>query len=658
MSEIKEQDRKKDQEGQAAIKRLSKPIKVRILLAQIFTILSALLSFVPYLALVWLGDIFLSAQTTGEQISAVQVHKVVNLLVMAFLSKLFFHALSLIITHFADMKLRFIIRQRIVERLSHVPLAWFSQTDSGKIRNAVQDDTKTVHTVVAHAPVDMLNGVLAPLVLLVFMFVINWRLALISIVTIPLYFLLQGISMKDMGPKTAEMNRHLGEVSSTMIELVAGIKVVKAFSKTGKAHQNYASAAEAFSKSYWDWCAPLIGLCSIAGELISAPLLLFVNFTGGALVMGAGLASLPQVLACTLIAIVLPVAISSVANITWSYQMAGAAAIRLCDIMDTPVIPETKSPQKPNGLVLQVKDVTYSYGDTQALKGVNLTLNPNTITALIGPSGSGKSTLATLIARFDDPQNGSISLGGVDLRDISSQTLYDKIAFVLQDPMLINASIQRNISLARQDASIEEIRKAAKIAQIDDLIMSLPKGYDSVLGTDCSLSGGESQRVSIARAVLADAPILIMDEATAFADPDSELEIQKALNALIKDRTVLVIAHRLNAILGADQIAVMEQGKIIALGTHHELLDNVHYQALLRQGGFNHFGAGAFRYGSTNACCWNDYLCKPLGTCWRYGGIRNCGNDWRYLAFYYTLKRHSIFSFRNGRPSPNVKCFR
>ena len=597
MSEIKEQDRKKDQEGQAAIKRLSKPIKVRILLAQIFTILSALLSFVPYLALVWLGDIFLSAQATGEQINAVQVHKVVNLLVMAFLSKLFFHALSLIITHFADMKLRFIIRQRIVERLSHVPLAWFSQTDSGKIRNAVQDDTKTVHTVVAHAPVDMLNGVLAPLVLLVFMFVINWRLALIGIVTIPLYFLLQGISMKDMGPKTAEMNRHLGEVSSTMIELVAGIKVVKAFSKTGKAHQNYANAAEAFSKSYWDWCAPLIGLCSIAGELISAPLLLFVNFTGGALIMGAGLASLPQVLACTLIAIVLPVAISSVANITWSYQMAGSAAIRLCDIMDTPVIPETKSPQKPNGLVLQVKDVTYSYGDTQALKGVNLTLNPNTITALIGPSGSGKSTLATLIARFDDPQNGSISLGGVDLRNISSQTLYDKIAFVLQDPMLINASIQRNISLARQDATIDEIRKAAKIAQIDDLIMSLPKGYDSVLGTDCSLSGGESQRVSIARAVLADAPILIMDEATAFADPDSELEIQKALNALIKDRTVLVIAHRLNAILGADQIAVMEQGEIVAIGTHHELLDNVHYQTLLRQGGFNHFNEkGEIRY--------------------------------------------------------------
>ena len=573
MLEIKEQDRKKDQEGQAAIKRLSKPIKVRILLAQIFTILSALLSFVPYLALVWLGDIFLSAQTTGEQISAVQVHKVVNLLVMAFLSKLFFHALSLIITHFADMKLRFIIRQRIVERLSHVPLAWFSQTDSGKIRNAVQDDTKTVHTVVAHAPVDMLNGVLAPLVLLVFMFVINWRLALISIVTIPLYFLLQGISMKDMGPKTAEMNRHLGEVSSTMIELVAGIKVVKAFSKTGKAHQNYASAAEAFSKSYWDWCAPLIGLCSIAGELISAPLLLFVNFTGGALVMGAGLASLPQVLACTLIAIVLPVAISSVANITWSYQMAGAAAIRLCDIMDTPVIPETKSPQKPNGLVLQVKDVTYSYGDTQALKGVNLTLNPNTITALIGPSGSGKSTLATLIARFDDPQNGSISLGGVDLRDISSQTLYDKIAFVLQDPMLINASIQRNISLARQDASIEEIRKAAKIAQIDDLIMSLPKGYTLCGEGGRALSGGERQRVSIARALLKHAPIVLFDEATSALDAENETNIVRSIETLRKRSTLIVVAHKLETIQMADEIIVLnKEGHIAEVGSHEKLL--------------------------------------------------------------------------------------
>lgn len=586
MSVVKEQDHQNNQAGQTAMKRLSKPIKVWVTIAQVLTIFSALLAFVPYLALVWLGDIFLSVQMAGEQLRAEQVHEVVELLIMAFLSRLFFHALSLIITHFADMKLRFVIRQQIVSRLSRVPLAWFSQTDSGKIRNAVQDDTKTVHTVVAHAPVDVLNGVLSPLVLLVFMFVVNWRLALVGVATSPLYFFLQGLSMKDMGPKTAEMNRHLAKVSSSMIELVAGIKVVKAFGKTGEAHQNYQEATKDFSQAYWEWCAPLIGLCSVAGELISVPLLLLINLGGGALLFVAGFASLPQVLACTLIAIVLPVAISSVANTTWSYQMAGAAAVRLCNIMDTPVIPETNSPKQPNGLTVQVQNVTYSYGDTRALNDVTLTLKPNTITALIGPSGSGKSTLATLIARFDDPQSGSICLGGVDLRDISSQTLYNNIAFVLQDPMLMNASIRRNISLAKPDATMDDVRRAAKVAQIDDYIMSLPKGYDSVLGTDCLLSGGESQRISIARAILADAPILIMDEATAFADPDSELEIQKALSTLIQNRTVLVIAHRLNAILGADQIAVMENGNSVAVGTHQELLHHPHYQALLRQGGF------------------------------------------------------------------------
>lgn len=529
MSEIKEQDRKKDQEGQAAIKRLSKPIKVRILLAQIFTILSALLSFVPYLALVWLGDIFLSAQTTGEQISAVQVHKVVNLLVMAFLSKLFFHALSLIITHFADMKLRFIIRQRIVERLSHVPLAWFSQTDSGKIRNAVQDDTKTVHTVVAHAPVDMLNGVLAPLVLLVFMFVINWRLALISIVTIPLYFLLQGISMKDMGPKTAEMNRHLGEVSSTMIELVAGIKVVKAFSKTGKAHQNYASAAEAFSKSYWDWCAPLIGLCSIAGELISAPLLLFVNFTGGALVMGAGLASLPQVLACTLIAIVLPVAISSVANITWSYQMAGAAAIRLCDIMDTPVIPETKSPQKPNGLVLQVKDVTYSYGDTQALKGV-----ARCICGLEKKCGT---------LRIDDHAfdwKARLKYCYMVMQDTSHQLFTESVI----DEVLL--SMEKD-----DEASADEILALFDLSKYRDR-------------HPLSLSGGQKQRVAIASAVVSNREIIVFDEPTSGLDFKHMREVSRILKALAnRGKTLLVITHDPELVMASCSYVIhMEKGQI------------------------------------------------------------------------------------------------
>lgn len=588
MAQVSEQDRKQAKAGKAAIKSLSGPIRFRTVLAQIFVALSALLQFVPYLALVKLGDVLLKSYGSGEPLDTVAMHKIVNLLIIGFMLRLMFYFLALLITHFADMKLRFIIRKKIIERLGNVPLTWFSLNDSGKIRNAVQDDTKTVHTVIAHAPVDILNGILSPLVLLIFLLVLNWRLALVAICTIPIYFILYGSSMKDMGPKTAEMNGYLSQVSSTMVELVSGIKVVKAFGKTGEAHQNYRAACDKFSKSYWNWCEPLIGLCSVAGEFVSTPLLILVNLAGGALIMEAGYATLPQVLASVLIAIVLPSAMITVATIVWSYQMAGAAAIRLNNILRAPVLAEPQTPVSPKGHEVVIENVSYAYGETEALTNVNLNLKPGTVTALIGPSGSGKSTLATLIARFDDPAQGAIYIGGADLRKMSRKDLYNQVSFVLQDAMLLNTSILRNIALAKPEAKLEEIRQAARVAQIDEFIMGLPKGYDSIIGSDCSLSGGEEQRIAIARAILADTPILIMDEATAFADPDTELEVQRALSALIKDRTVLVIAHRLNAVLGADQIAVMEKGQVTALGNHQSLLNNEHYQALLRQNGLGH----------------------------------------------------------------------
>nr|WP_314640397.1 ABC transporter ATP-binding protein [uncultured Olsenella sp.] len=587
MTDISQEHRDQDRAGRAAIKLLAAHIKGRTVLAQLFTILSALLAFVPYLALVRLGETFIAAQQGMRPLDADQVSDIVMLLVTAFVLRLTFYLLSLTITHFADMRLRFVIRRKIVERLSRVPLAWFGRTGSGRIRNAVQDDTKTVHTVIAHAPVDMLNGILTPLVLLAFMFVMNWRLALVGIATLPFYFVLYGSSMKDMGPKTAEMNNNLANVSATMVELVSGIKVIKAFGKSGESYRNYAEAARAFADSYWEWCAPMIGRCAVAAEFVSIPVLLLVNLGGGALLHAMGLATLPQIIACTLIALVLPNAMMSVANITWSYQLAGSAAVRLVELMDTPPLEEPEHPHEPDGRPrVVIRDVSYSYGETQALRGVDLTLEPGTVTALIGPSGSGKSTLATLVARFDDPSQGSIELGGVALRSLSPDVLYRNVSFVLQDAMLLNASIARNVSLPRPEASLEQIRDAARAAQIDDFVMSLPKGYGSVIGTDCELSGGEAQRLSIARAILADAPVLVMDEATAFADPDSEVEIQRALGGLVEGRTVLVIAHRLNSVVGAHQIAVMEEGRIAALGTHETLLDNDHYRALLAQGGF------------------------------------------------------------------------
>ena len=309
---------------------------------------------------------------------------------------------------------------------------------------------------------------------------------------------------------------------------------------------------------------PLVTTAALSQMWISIPVLLFVNLGGGALLIDAGVVDVPQALAATLIALVLPGTIMTVTTIVWSYQRAGGAAVRLCEMLDVPVLPSAENPRKPDGIRVRVDDVEYSYGQTKALKGVSLTLEPGTVTALLGPSGSGKSTLATLIARFDDPDSGSISIGGVDLREMSQETLFSTVSFVLQDAQLLKASVRDNIALGKPDASIEEVREAARVARIDDVVMALPGGYDTVIGGDTALSGGQEQRIAIARAVLLDTPVLILDEATAMADPESEAEIQQALTALARGKTVLVIAHRPGSIRGADQIVVLEGGRVRA----------------------------------------------------------------------------------------------
>ena len=264
--------------------------------------------------------------------------------------------------------------------------------------------------------------------------------------------------------------------------------------------------------------------------------------------------------------------------------MAGAAAIRLCNILDTPVLPYPETSQVPQGCTVELDHVTFSYGQTLAVDDVSLTLEEGTVTALLGPSGSGKSTLATLIARFADPDSGSIRLGGVDLRQLTEETLYSHVSFVLQDAQLLRATIRDNIALGRPGASIDEIREAARMARIDDFVMSLPEVTTPSSAPTPRCPAGRSSG-SRSQALLATPPVLLLDEATAFADPESEAEIQQALSTLVKGRTVLVIAHRPAAIRGAHRIVVMERGRIRAVGSHEELLDEPHYRALLHQSG-------------------------------------------------------------------------
>ncbi|MFC2474148.1 MAG: ABC transporter ATP-binding protein, partial [Actinomyces sp.] len=400
-----------------------------------------------------------------------------------------------------------------------------------------------------------------------------------------LYVLTYSVSMRGMNEKTVEMDRKLAAISSTMVEFVSGIGVVKAFGRVGRAHSAYLAAADEFSAFYRAWAMPLVTVTCLSFTWVSIPVLLLVNLGGGALLIHTGAVTLPQVLATTLVALVLPAALITIASISWSYQLAGAAALRLCEVLDTPVLPAADRPEQPRAARVEIDHVSFSYGEVLAVDDACLTLEPGTVTALLGPSGSGKSTLATLIARFADPDAGAIRIGGVDLRDMDESTLYSTVSFVLQDAQLLATTVRENIALGRPEADLAQVRAAARVARIHDEIMALPQGYDTVLGQDTALSGGQEQRIAIARAILLNTPVIVLDEATAMADPESEAEIQQALSALVKDRTVLVIAHRPAAVRGAARIAVMDGGRIVAAGSHDDLADEPHYRALLRQAG-------------------------------------------------------------------------
>ena len=582
---VSQDDAGRSRRGQAALRRLGAPVRPALRVGQVLVVLSGLLAVAPYVALVRLGDILLDAYHAGLAPDGQRVRGVVMFLVSAYSGRLLLYFVALLITHLADLKLRDRLRRDIVERICRAPLSWFTDSTSGRIRKAVQDDTTAVHTVIAHAPVERLNAVVSPLALLACAVWIDWRLALLAVATVPLYVITYSFSLKGMKEKTVEMDRRLADVSSTMVEFVSGISVVKAFGRVGRAHSAYLAAADAFARFYRDWAMPLMTVSCLSFTWVSTPIVLLVDLSGGALLIHAGTVTPAQVLAATLIALVLPGALVTIVTISWSYQMAGAAALRLCDVLDTPVLPAPAAPRRPDGARVEIDDVSFSYGDTLAVDDVSLTLEPGTVTALLGPSGSGKSTLATLIARFADPDAGAVRIGGVDLRDMDEETLYSTVSFVLQDAQLLGATVRENIALGRPEATDDQVRAAARAARIDEEIMALPHGYDTLLGRETALSGGQEQRIAIARALLLNTPVLLMDEATAMADPDSEAEIQEALSALVRGRTVLVIAHRPAAVHGAHRIAVMERGRVVAFGSHEELVGEPHYRALLRQSG-------------------------------------------------------------------------
>ena len=569
--------------GQKAFKELTAPIRGSMALAQVLGVLYGALAVAPYVILVQLGEVLLAAARSGVSPDRAEVINLLMWLIGAFGMRYGIYFVALSVTHFADVRFGHLVRMRMVKVLASAPLAWFTSTNSGAVRKAIQDDTHDVHTVIAHAPVESAAAVSAPLSLLIYSFIIDWRLGLLSIATLPIYALINAWMMRDMGEKTAEMDRYLTRVSATMVEFVSGISVVKAFGTVGRAHERFSHAAEDFARFYVAWCGPLLKGSALGQAAVSPSMILLISTAGGSALAATGIVSPVQVITCALIALVIPAAIEVLGSTVWSYQIAGAAALRIVDLLSVAPLSADGS-EEPVGADVEVDKVSFSYGSTRALDEVSLAVPEGTVTALIGPSGSGKSTLATLVARFADPDQGSVRIGGIDVRAIAPDVLYRHVSFVLQDPQLLDISVRENIALGRTDAKDEAIWAAATAARIDDYVRSLPRGLDSVIGEDAHPSGGQAQRIAIARALLVDAPILVLDEATAFTDPEAEAEIQAALTRLVQGKTVLVIAHRAASIIGVDQIAILEAGRLIARGTPDELADHPYLRELSAPG--------------------------------------------------------------------------
>ncbi|MBI3223755.1 MAG: ABC transporter ATP-binding protein [Mycolicibacterium cosmeticum] len=552
-----------------ALKALLAPVSGRTQIAQLLTLVASATTVAPFIGIVEIGRTLLA----DGPVDTARVWTIVAIVIGALLVRTWANGTALTLTHLADGDLQRSLRRRIVDTLGRLPLGWFNGTSSGEVRKAVQQDVGELHFLVAHSAVENTGALATPVFGLAYCFSLDWRLGLLAIGTAPIYLLVYMWLGRDVRVQMERMNAGVARISATIVEFIAGVAVVKTFGETGRAHKRFADAAEEFNDGFADWMGPMVRVKAASSIFIEAPTVLLVNLAGGYWFVRSGWVTPIDVLGSTLVAMTIPAAVLAVGYSAGIRKQAQAAAGRLVRLLDQPKLKVSTNPQVPQGNSVDFEAVGFTYdGTNTVLHDVNLTLAPGTISALVGPSGSGKSTLATLVPRFHDATTGAVRVGGVDVRDIDPAVLYRHVGFVLQDVALLGISVADNISLGRPDATREEIYQAAEAAYVHDRILALPKGYDSIVGEDAHFSGGEAQRVSIARALLADTPILVLDEATASADPDSEAQIQAALSRLIAGRTVLVIAHRLGSITGADNIVVLDAGRVVEQGRHDELV--------------------------------------------------------------------------------------
>ncbi|WP_280295968.1 ABC transporter ATP-binding protein [Nocardia abscessus] len=536
----------------------------------VLQVIGAVAGLAPLLAVVELGRALLS---TGP-IDHGRVWFVVVLGVVGLFVRLLFTAASSGLGHVLDGRVQLSFRRQLAAHLGRVPIGWFSQRRTGELAKVVSEDVSALHPFIAHAPGELVSAFVVPLVSLVYLCTVDWRLTLITLVPVLLAVALVPLMMTPARQREqSEFDAAMGRIADSVVEFVQGIAVVKAFGGGDRAHRRFRTAVDDFADTFLRWARGLSPIAAGMQLALAPPFVLLVVLLGGTVrITGGGMAA-ADLLPFLLLGLGLTAPVAALGHGFDDMQAAGRAVGRIRDVLDVEPLPEPAHPATPRGHRVELRDVRFGYdADREVLRGIDLVLEPGTVTALVGPSGSGKSTLVQILPRFFDPTHGTITLGGIDLREIGSRQLYQAVSFVFQDVRLLRASVADNIALAVPRADRQEVVHAAQLAGIHTRILELPHGYDTVLGDEAGLSGGEAQRLALARALLADTPVLVLDEATAFADPQTEQAVRHALASLQGDRTILVIAHRLETIAEADTVVMVEDGVIVERGAPAQLL--------------------------------------------------------------------------------------
>lgn len=532
---------------------------------------SALFALIPFVIIYWMADELLRLP-----LDLAVVRQLCLFALIAVLLRFVLMGASSTLAHAPPFHILYDLRVRLVDKLGRLPLGYFSTQHSGRLKKIIVDDVERIEQFIGHHLPDLTASLVSPLLTIVYLFTIDWRMAIVSLLPIPASFTVQGL-MSYMGRQNDDIKRiHTlsEEMNGAIIEFVQAMPVIKSFNQTVHSFARYHHTVESYANLWIHIARKRVPFYTLFLLLMESGLLFVMPV--GVWLYSQGTLTLPVLLLFLLLGVGLTAPLRQISTLTHMMQnnMEGVRRIEAVLTERELSVPELSEVGTPTQYDITFYQVRFAYGDQEVLKGVNFVAEHGKVTALVGPSGAGKSTAAQLIARFFDPTQGKILIGGIDVRSIPTEKLMEYVSFVFQDVPVINDTVAANLRMGKEDASESDLISAAQAAQAHDFISTLPNGYDTYIGEGRSrLSGGERQRLAIARAILKNAPIILLDEATASLDPENEVYLQRAISKLAHQKTVHVIAHRLKTIQSADRILVLDQGRIAESGKHEELLE-------------------------------------------------------------------------------------